>query len=222
MEKALWTIVTPTIGRKSILNLKQALRKESVPYVHLIMMDSKKDIEAVSPNQLEDERTFVYDIKHPLYADDDSRMDVYLRAIGIQMARTKYIRCCDDDVEPVPGHLSVVTEFMEQRNLDFTWCLRRMLKRSGEVIGIDNFEAIGKVNKFGYNLLDNSSLFYNQKAARVLSKVFLDNAVYGDDRLTWDPLHKNCKGEFLSEILTNHMAQPNLEDFFEKFCEKDF
>ena len=215
---ALWTIVTPTMGRKSILHLKEVLKEETVPYVHLVMMDSKKEADALSAEEIEDDRTFVYDIRHPLYPKPKARMDVYLRAIGIMMARTPFIRCCDDDVWPEAGHLSRVTRFMQNGKLDFAWCLRRMLTRDKEVIGIDKFEAIGEKNKFGYHLLDNSSLFYNQKAATILAQVFLNNTVYGDDRLTWEPLHRYCKGAFLDAVLTNHMAQPNLTDFFRQNC----
>lgn len=215
---ALWTIVTPTMGRKSILHLKEVLKEETVPYVHLVMMDSKKEADALSAEEIEDDRTFVYDIRHPLYPKPKARMDVYLRAIGIMMARTPFIRCCDDDVWPEAGHLSRVTRFMQNGKLDFAWCLRRMLTRDKEVIGIDKFEAIGEKNKFGYHLLDNSSLFYNQKAATILAQVFLQNPVYGDDRLTWEPLHRYCKGAFLDAVLTNHMAQPNLTEFFKQNC----
>jgi hypothetical protein len=182
------------------------------------MMDAKKEADALTVDEIEDERTYVYDIRHPLYPRPSARMDVYLRGIGILMARTKYIRCCDDDAWPEPGHLSKVTEFMESNDLDFTWCLRRMYRRNGSVIGVDRFEAIGQTNQFGYQLLDNSSLFYNQKAALVLSQVFVQNPVYGDDRLTWGPLHQLCNGQFLDEILTNHMAQPDLEEFFLRNC----
>lgn len=215
---ALWTIVTPTMGRPSILQLKEKLRSETMPYVHLVMMDSKRADDSLDPKDIEDERTFVYDIRHPLYPKPDARMDVYLRAIGIMMARTPYIRCCDDDVWPEPDHLSKVTKFMEDNKLDFTWCLRRMFTREGENLGIDGFEAIGIQNQFGYNLLDNSSLFYNQTAALILAQVFLKNPIYGDDRLTWEPLNQYCKGDFIPEVLTNHMAQPHLNEFFRRNC----
>lgn len=218
---ATWTIVTPSIGRKSLLHLKEQLKKEEVSYIHLVMMDSKKDPDAVPLKKIEDDVTFVYDIKHPLYPQPKARMDVYLRAIGISMARTPYIRCCDDDVWPEEKHLSIVTHFMQNEELDFCWCLRNMYTRDKQLIGVDRFEAIGIKNKFGYNLLDNSSLFYNQKVARHLSNIFLDNPVYGDDRLTWDPLNKYFKGKFLDKVLTNHMAQPHLTNFFKDNCSKN-
>jgi hypothetical protein len=200
------------------LQLKERLAGETIPYIHLVMFDAKRDTSGVTPSEIEDERTFAYEIRHPTLPRGNSRMDVYLRAVGIAMARTPFIRCCDDDAWPELNHLERATQFMTDKQLDFCWCLRRMLTRTGEIIGIDRFEAIGRLNQFGYHLLDNSSPFYNQKAASVLREVFLANPVYGDDRLTWAPLNACCRGAALEEVLTNHMAQPELEPFFRKYC----
>ena len=211
-----FTIVTPTVGRRTLLRLKSCLRSEKVPYVHLVLWDNKRCSDALKPEEVEDDRTFCYVMKHPLQVRDPNqhRNDVWLRALGISMARTKYIKCCDDDTWPELNHLETVYSFMEKNQLDFTWCVRRMWKRTGELIGVDNFEATGEKNKFGYTLLDNSSLFYNRKAANVLSTVFMQNQVYGDDRLTAEPLHRICKGRKLNRVLTNHECQPHLELFF--------
>ena len=215
-----FTIITPTVGRRSLLRLKERLRLENVPYVHLVMWDEKRCEDALRPEEVEDDRTFCYIMKHPgpETRPKNHRNDVWLRALGISMARTKYIKCCDDDTWPEENHLERVKDFMETNHLDFTWCYRRMWKRNGDLIGTDRFEATGEKNRFGYTLLDNSSLFYNQKAGSILHQVFQQNQVYGDDRYTSEPLHKYCKGKLLPEILTNHCCQPELESFFEKNC----
>lgn len=218
MSDAIFTIVTPTVGRTSLLKLKEALKQETVPYVHLILFDSKRCDGALDPRALEDERTFCYEFRHPLYANKTSRIDIWLRAVGLTMARTPYIKCCDDDTWPEANHLEIVLDFMRSNGLDFTYCLRRMWSRSGELIGIDRFEAIGEINRFGYRLLDNSSLFYNQKAASILREVFLTHQFYGDDRYTYEPLNAHCRGMRLDEVLTNHMAQSELENFFRQYC----
>ena len=217
-----FTVITPTVGRRTLLRLKKCLRREKVPYVHLVMWDQKRCEDALKPEEVEDERTFCYVMKHPGpdQIPNNHRNDVWLRALGISMARTKYIKCCDDDTWPEENHLEKVQNFMEQNNLDFTWCYRRMWKRNGDLIGTDRFEATGEKNIFGYTLLDNSSLFYTQRAGSILHQVFQQNQVYGDDRFTSDPLHKYCKGKLLPEILTNHCCQPELESFFEKNCSK--
>tara|TARA_B100001094_G_scaffold324240_1_gene376525 strand:+ start:3367 stop:4752 length:1386 start_codon:yes stop_codon:yes gene_type:complete len=216
----IFTIVTPTIGRPSLLELKDKLSKEKVPFVHFIMWDTKRCPDALDPKTLEDSRTYCYEMKHPTYAKNNARLDVWLRALGAMMAKTPYIKFCDDDTWPEENHLEKVWRHMIKHNLDYTYCIRRMWTPSprNEIIGIDNFEATGEINKFGYNLIDNSSLFVNQKAARVVSQVFMNNQIYGDDRLTYEPLKKYCKGLKLDEVLTNHRCQPHLETFFKSNC----
>ena len=218
----IFTIVTPTIGRPSLLDLKKQLLKEKVPFVHFIMWDSKRCPDALDPKMLEDSRTYCYEMKHPTYAKNNARLDVWLRAVGATMAKTPYIKFCDDDTWPEENHLEQVWRHMIEHNLDYTYCKRRMWTPSpkNEIIGIDDFEATGELNKFGYNLIDNSSLFVNQKAARIVSQVFMNNQIYGDDRLTYKPLKEHCKGMKLEKVLTNHRCQPHLETFFRTNCSK--
>ena len=45
-------------------------------------------------------------------------------------------------------------------------------------IGLDNFEAIGVKNKFGFRLIDNSSLYMKLDVARKVMNVFLNHQVY--------------------------------------------
>lgn len=223
-KEAVFTIITPTIGRRSLLKLKEILRKENTPYVHLILWDKKRCANALTPSEVEDERTFCYEMKHPPQNPKNSknvRMDVWLRAVGISMARTKYIKCCDDDTWPEENHLEEVYKYLEDNQLDFTWCFRRMWKMTGELIGVDRFEATGEKTKFGYTLLDNSSLFYNKKAGNILQQVFQQKQIFGDDRYTSKPLHANCKGLRLEKVLTNHACQPHLEQFFIENCIKE-
>ena len=228
-RKPVFTIITPTIGRRSLLKLKEQLKHESLPYVHLIMWDSKRAHDEpggpLQPNEVCDENTFCYEINHPLYPEDvqkktqkTPRMDVLLRAYGITMARSPYIKCMDDDTWPETDHLSRVLKFMMSNKLDFCHCYRKMWKRNGDCIGVDKFEAIGGKNKFGYTLLDNSSTFYNRKAANILCNIYLDYPIYGDDRLTYEPLMKYCSGKLLPDVLTNHSCQPHLETYFEQNC----
>ena len=217
-QNPIFTVITPTVGRKSIYKLKKILQKETIPYVHLILWDSKRCEDAVRPCDLEDDVTYCYEFHHPLYARQNARNDVWLRAVGISLARTPYITFSDDDTWPEENHLHRVYKYMIENKLDYTHCIRRMWSPNCEAIGEDRFEAIGELNSFGYTLLDNSSLFLNSKAALIVMQVFLQNQVYGDDRVTHGPLKKYCSGKRIDQVLKNHTCQPNLEAFFRKFC----
>lgn len=217
--KPLITIITPTLGRKTLIDLKDSLRHENIPYVHFIMFDNNRCDNSLSPNELEDENTYCYEIKHPLYPPKNhARMDVLLRAYGALMARTPYVCFKDDDTWVEPNHLESVLNFMTNEELDFCYCIRRMWTREGEKLGIDNFEATGELNQFGYTLIDNSSIYLNTAASRIIANVFLDNPIYGDDRLTHIPLKQHFRGKRLNSVLVNHRSQPELENFFRNNC----
>ena len=220
-KRALFTIITPTIGRETLLVLKEKLKREKIPYVHLILWDNKRCENALNPKDLEDENTYCYEFRHPLYSNERSRNDVWLRSIGIQLARTEYIKFNDDDTWPEENHLEDALMFMRSKQLDYTYCIRRMWNRKDEILGLDNFESTGEKNKFGYTLIDNSSIFVNKRAASILQQVFTNYQIYGDDRYTSKHLKEHCKGERFNKVLMNHRCQPHLEKFFEENVTKE-
>jgi len=230
---AVFTIITPTMGNKSIHRLKKSLSFEKVPFIHLILWDNNRVVNAVSPESLEDERTFCYQFKHPYHKYPNQRNDVWLRSVGISLTNTKYITFFDDDTWCNRGHLTQMFNFMTSKKLDYTYCKRRMWEDCSLVsgacektlveqdcyhlrnIGVDDFEATGEHNKFGYTLLDNSSLYLSLDCARKLSQMFMENQVYGDDRLSKAYLdNAKFKGGKLEQVLVNHVAKPELVQFF--------
>ncbi len=216
-----FTIITPTIGTPSIIRLKKALQYESVPFIHLILWDNTRDKNAINPKELEDERTFCYEFKHPYFKFPKQRNDVWLRAVGTTLTNTPFITFFDDDTWPDRNHLEHIINYMGQNRLDYTYCKRRMWsdlnsKTNLELLGVDDFEAIGEMTKMGYRLIDNSSLYMKIETARKVAQVFLANQVYGDDRLTPDFLDKNAKGGRLHRVLVNHIAESHLVPFFKQ------
>ena len=227
------TIITPTLGNPSIIRLKKALMSETVPFIHIILWDKNRVKNAIEPSSLEDERTFCYQFNHPYHKFPNQRNDVWLRAIGTTLTNTPYLTFFDDDTWPNRNHLETVVNYIIQHNLDYTYCKRRMWEDTSLVnnstetrqtfrdalylkeIGVDNFEATGELNKFGYTLLDNSSIYLKLDTARKLGQMFLDNQVYGDDRLSKAFLDdNNAESKKLDEVLVNHVAKPQLVDFF--------
>lgn len=235
-QKPIFTIITPTMGNHSIIRLKKALLFEDIPFIHLILWDTNRVNNEVDIKSLEDERTFCYEFKHPYHQFPKQRNDVWLRAVGITLTNTPFITFFDDDTWPERNHLKTVFDYMTSNKLDYTYCQRRMWEDSGigkdinsssyqsraeydceflRNIGVDTFEATGEKNKFGYTLIDNSSLYLRLETGRKLSSMFMGNQVYGDDRLTKDFLEdNNTIGKKLEHVLVNHVAKPNLVDFF--------
>jgi len=224
----IFTIITPTVGTPSIWRLKKALQYESIPFIHLILWDNARDKNAVNPKELEDERTFCYEFKHPYHRFPKQRNDVWLRAVGITLTNTPYVTFFDDDTWPDRNHLEHIINYMSQNKLDYTYCKRRMWSKVGsksnsnlelpnnnlELLGVDDFEAIGEMTKMGYRLIDNSSLYMRIDTARKVETVFLANQVYGDDRITPDFLDNNAKGDRMHRVFVNHVAKDHLVPFF--------
>lgn len=215
-----FTIITPTVGSANLFKLKQVLKQEKLNYIHIILWDTnRKPMEyngkELTPEDFEDECTYCYEFEHPYYEFPKQRNDVWLRGVGCTLTNTPYITFHDDDTWPERNHLDDVMRYMNYNHLDYTYVARRMWADEKTPIGKDDFEATGEVNKFGYRLVDNSSLYLNIDTARILAIMFLSNQIYGDDRLTYDHLTDNKKnGKRYDKILVNHIAKEHLIGFF--------
>jgi hypothetical protein len=210
-----FTIITPTMGNQSLLKLKESLKHETIPFIHLVIWDTRRVENAIRPEDIEDSHTFSYVMRHPYFEMPNQRNDVHLRALGVTMTNTPYVTWKDDDVTVEPNHLAKIISYISRNKLDYTFCKRRMLEQSGEIIGIDDFESTGEPNKFGYTLIDNSSLYAKLETARKLGVNFLNHETYGDDRYTMGFLDSiKARGSRFQEVLVNHTAKPALVTFF--------
>lgn len=231
------TIITPTLGNPTLIRLKKSLQYESIPFIHLILWDKNRCNNAISPKILEDKNTFCYEFTHPYHNYPGQRNDVWLRGVGISLTNTPYVTFFDDDTWPNRGHLTKIINMFRKKKVNYINCYRRMwedtnlnnnkyllnennntinnldLHKNLKLIGTDDFEATGELNKFGYTLFDNSSIYLKLEVARKIMNVFLNNQIYGDDRLT-SSIFDEEKGFCLKEVLVNHVAKPSLLHFF--------
>lgn len=220
MQTPVITVITPTLGNPSLLKLKESLRAESVPYLHLVLWDNNRVANALKPEDIEDDRTFCYVMRHSYHQYPKQRNDIHLRALGVLMTNTPYVCFKDDDTWVENNHFRKVLGFMYSRKLDYTHVLRNMWyfcreSNTYNLIGVDRFESTGEPNKWGYCLIDNSSIYLKLEAARDLARNFLDFEIYGDDRQTKNFLDsKGAKGELYARVLVNHIAKPELIEFF--------
>jgi len=215
-----FTIITPTTGTKTLYRLKQVLKQESISFIHLILWDKNRRVDDegnyIKPEDLEDDNTFCYQFMHPYFEFKGQRNDVWLRGVGATLTNTPYVTYFDDDTWPERNHLELVMNYMNKKQINYTYVIRRMWENHQKSLGLDNFEAIGSLNKFGFRLIDNSSIYMRLEVARKVHNVFLANQVYGDDRFTPDFLDndKECKGERMEKVLVNHIAKPVLLKYF--------
>lgn len=266
-DEPLFTLITPTIGKPSLMRLLFTLEMEDTPFQHFIMWDKKRFNRfngGVGPNDCKGDRIYNYEFTHP---HNTERADVWLRALGVFMADSEFYGFFDEDTFPMRNHLKKIADLFNSNNdVEYIYCKRIMWEEINnskvvevvdevvnvvdlekekknndnfnnmndmndmnddgkniifssnnyKKIGVDNFEAIGKTNKFGYRLYDNSSLYMRKNIARlVAANIYMNNQVYGDDRLTPDYLDKiGAKGIIMEEPLINHIAREDLVPFF--------
>lgn len=221
-KNPIFTIITPTMGTETLYRLKQVLKQESISFIHLILWDNNRRPNSngkyIDPSDLEDENTFCYHFRHPYFEFRGQRNDVWLRGVGATLTNTPYITYFDDDTWPERDHLKEVMNYMVNKKINYTYVIRRMWENHHKSLGLDNFEAIGIKNKFGFRLIDNSSIYMKLEVARKVHNVFLAHQVYGDDRFTPDFLDsdKECKGERMEQVLVNHIAKDKLLNYFKQ------
>ncbi len=238
--KPQFTLITPTIGRRTLKRLLFTLEMEEIPMQHFILWDNKRSIGGLSPHDCRGDNIYNYEFTHP---HDAERADVWLRALGVFMADSDFYGFFDEDTFPMRNHLAIVADaFNSNPSIDYVYCKRIMWEhieekqnnRNADIangekennilfcrdnyrkIGVDDFEAIGKMNKLGYRLFDNSSLYMRKDIARaVAANIYMNNQIYGDDRLIPDYLDKiGAKGIILEEPLINHISRDDLVNFF--------
>ena len=194
------TVITPTIGRHSLIKLIESLTKQNVNIVHLTLWDNKREINGYSPNDIrfhkfinENYKIYHYVIEHPIVID---RKDNYLRAIGISMANTPYITQIDDDCWLEENWLSRAINNMITRDVNYCFCMRQLWENENIVLGIDNYESIGMKNKFDYHLIETNSLVFTINIADVIWSITTKNNKYGHDRIIGNYLVNNINGIF--------------------------
>lgn len=214
------TVITPTIGRKSIRKLIESLSKQGVKITHLILWDNKREDCGYQPNdtrlsQCENENynIFHYVITHPVVI---KRKDNYLRTIGIMMANTNFITQLDDDCWIENDWLDRAMSQLINLDKDCCFCRRRLWEDEKTSIGIDNYESIGVVNKFGYNLIETNSLVFRKNVSdKICSITHLHNS-YGHDRELARFLIDNASGINDNEVGLNQIVPDFLVNFHKK------
>ena len=180
------TVITPTIGRKSIEKLIKSLAIQKVDVIHLLFWDSTRCTDGYNPDseiftQYHNENyiSYNYIISHPI--QEVTRIDNYMRAIGIQMSTTRYITQIDDDCWLECDWLLYGINAINTKSCSYCFCKRYLWESEDTKIGIDDYESIGIVNKFEYNLMETNSIIFTKHIANDICNI-TSNSGYGHDR----------------------------------------
>jgi len=213
------TIITPTIGRPSLIKLIESLMNQNIKITHLLMWDKKREENGYNPydsrfekyeKENENYHIYHYVIDHPVTI---GRKDNYLRCVGLTLSNTEYITQIDDDCWIEENWLSRAINNMITQKFTYCFCSRKLWKNEEEILGIDNYESIGVKNKFGYHLIETNSLVFHKD---ILDKIFMITYKYNDyghDKLIGEYLVNNIDGMFDTTVGLNQIVPDFLLEF---------
>jgi hypothetical protein len=214
------TVITPTIGRRSLKRLIESLSKQNIKLVHFILWDRKRCEDGYEPDdkrlkKYENKNYQIYHISllHPI--QNKPRIDNYLRSVGIMMATTPYITQIDDDCWIEESWLKRGIENMKEKDEDYCFCKRKLWISEEEYLGIDDYESIGVKNDFGYYLMETNSILFTQKIAFDIACI-TNHYGYGHDRIIAQYLIERRKGIYDNEVGLNQIVPDFLVEFHKK------
>jgi hypothetical protein len=213
------TVITPTIGRRSIYKLASSLRNQNVKIIHIILWDSKRCNDNIEPYDKELEllttpnySIYHYVISHPIY--NILRIDNYMRIVGLSMTTTEYVTQLGDDCWVEPDWLERGINYIKKgNNIDYIFCRRYIWENENTKMGVDDYESIGKTNKFGYNLMENDSIIYTKRLILPVINVLNKNNHYYSDREITKELLKQYNGLSDTECGLNQISPDFLIQF---------
>jgi len=209
------TVITPTTGKLSLKKLKESLRTQKVPYIHILLWDDVRDEKADRPETYQDEATLSICLRGRMV--QGRAAGSALRAVGLMAANTEYVTFADDDVWFDDNHLSSLAEAISGKNWVFS--LRKIYSPAGEYIGIDRFESIGDETKLPYQLVDNNSNMFRRQYGVSAAQFYRETKEYNDDRMMYAFLKQYAGQPGKTGMATvNQICPARLEQFFRKNC----
>jgi len=227
-------IITPTTGKKSLDRLITSLNGQSIPWVHVLLWDDKREGEYLypdpssyknkSPKDLNSKSShgLRYSIEIPGSMVQGGAAGSSLRAIGLMAVNTPYVTFADDDVWYEPNHLENLLQAVQGKN--WAYCRRKIWANENECIGIDNFESVGDspTRKVPYEMVDNNTMIFARRYGTSGAVLYRETQEYNDDRLMYAFLKQHA-GEpgIIKEATVNQICPRKLEQMFREHCDHD-
>lgn len=228
------TVITPTTGKGTLEGLCRSLEVQSVPWVHILLWDDKREGDFLypdpsshqerKPSDLYQNNTngLRYSIEIPGSMVQGGAAGSALRAIGLMAVNTPYVTFADDDVWYEPNHLKNLLEAVQGK--EWAYCRRKVWSSDSDYIGVDGFESVGDSpsRKVPYEMVDNNTMIFNRRYGASGAVLYRETQEYNDDRLMYAFLkqHAGIPG-VTTEATVNQICPPRLEKMFREHCDRD-
>jgi len=221
------TIITPTTGSSTLFNLIKSLEKQTVPFMHILLWDDKRDGDFLYPDP------YTLKTKHVDSLNADNRYNIVikgslvqgeasgsaLRSIGLMAANTEFVTFADSDVWYENNHLETLLNTIGDKN--WAYCRRKVWASETDYIGVDNFESVGDSSerKVPYEMVDNNCMIFRRRYGTSGAVLYRETTSYNDDRLFYAFLKKHAGIPSKTDLATvNQICPARLENFFRMGC----
>ena len=232
------TIITPTTGKATLLNLIETITRQKVPVVHILLWDDKREDSfadgSMSPEKLDKKEyweQYQYSVNNIVMKGNfvnGIAKGSSLRAIGLMAANTEFVTFADDDVMWEDGHLLSMLQAISEGDHNWAFCKRKIWAKlpdnngpQFELIGVDEFESVGEEAKTPYKMVDNNCMIFRRRFGVSAACLYRETPDYNDDRLFYDFM-KTYAGEPAKTGLAtvNQICPDKLIQFFRSGCTK--
>lgn len=214
------TVITPTTGKQSLLDLIASIDNQSLPGVvyHILIWDDKRDSD-IDPASLNSSTRFSL-VMPPGSGRNGDAPGSILRSVGLLAANTPWVMFADDDVRWELNYLETLNNTLTQTD-NWAYSKRQIWSPDGRYLGIDNFESVGAepTCRVPYEMCDGNTIVFRREFGVVAAQMFRNTTEYNDDRLMYQFL-KSAAGapRQVNAVTINHTCPEKLVDFFTENC----
>lgn len=218
------TVLTPTIATDALADaVRSVARQQPIPGVdirHIVVADGKRYENAARDIALKAWEGIGHTAKVFSVPDNTHAGEWYGHRIYghySQLLETEYLFFLDEDNAYEPDHIASLMPIAQQHG--FAWS-RRKVAINGELIGNDDFEAVGAVTSLGYRLVDTSCWGFRRDhigdALATVGKWGADRQLTNHVALRYGERALLDAGTGLHTVIYN--APERLGDFFRRHC----
>jgi glycosyltransferase involved in cell wall biosynthesis len=134
------TVITPTIGKPELKKAIESVKNQTYKCKHLVIIDGLEHARNVPGSD--------GDYLQVCYTPENTGANGYyghrIYAAYPHLVNSDYVLFLDEDNWYEPNHVETLIETIEQKNLDFSYSLRKIFDKNENYLIDDNCESLGK------------------------------------------------------------------------------
>ena len=132
------TVITPSVASKKLKDAVESVKSQTYPCKHLVVLDGPD----IYTDIKQDDKLNIVKLTENTGANGFNGQRIY--AAYPHLVNSEYIAFLDEDNWYQPDHIETLVKTIEDKNLDFSYSLRKIFSPTKEYLCDDNCESLGK------------------------------------------------------------------------------